>query len=156
MLVQTLPAPGSQAYGTGAASAEVVYNVMDFLAGITAPLAPNANRLGTDFAVSELQVIGQKHTAPTTVQAAVRSNTLTGAVVTVILLVNGTPALYGGNVVSETLYINPASSTFATLVWQAAGGGPYSLSVEVLAAADQDSLNNIFSGSILPIPLTFS
>lgn len=157
MLAQTLPAPGSQTFGTGAAGTELVYNLVDFVTGITPNGATNSNRQGTDFAVSEMQLLGLKHTAPTSVLAGVRSNGLVGGVVTVTLLVNGTPALYGGQVVSQVLYVNGGgAAVFVSLSWQASGGGPYALAVQVIAASDANSLNNVFAGSILPIPYTFS
>ncbi|HEV2316347.1 MAG TPA: hypothetical protein VGV89_02065 [Thermoplasmata archaeon] len=155
MLVATLP--GGQSQGTGGAAAEVAYNIVDYLSGITSSATTNANRQGADFAVSEVSLIGYSHTAPTTIDAMVRDNGLTGGVVTVTLYVNGTPALYGGVVVTETQYLNGGgTSIFVPLTWRASGGGPYALTVVITGPNDSDPINNEFGTGILPIPTTFS
>jgi hypothetical protein len=151
------PLPTAQTWGTGGAAAEVVYNVVDFLAGITTSTSTNANRQGADFAVSEVALIGYSHAATTTVDAMVRNNGLVAGVVTVTLYVNGTPALYGGVVVTETQFLGGGgTSMFASLTWRASGGGPYALTVVITGPNDSYPSNNQFGTGILPIPVTFS
>jgi FlaG/FlaF family flagellin (archaellin) len=153
-LVQTLP--GGQQWGAGAGSSEVVYNVVDWMSGLTPPGVANSNRQQTDFAIGEMQLINTKHASPTTVVADVRANGLAGAAVTVILYVNGTPAIYGGQVVSASVAMSGGGqSLFVQLTWQAQTAGPYTLSVAVIGFGDANVVNNQFGAGLLPVPWIF-
>ncbi len=155
MLVHTLP--GGKQWGSGAGASEVVYNMVDWLSGLTPPGVGSTDRQQVDYAVAEVQVLGTKSKSPTTVNVDVRSNGLAGGAVTILLLVNGTPALYGGQVVSTTIYLpGGGASTFVTLTWQTQVPGPFTLAAEVLGPGDSDVLNNIFGPSLLPQPVVFS
>lgn len=155
MLVHTLP--GGQNYGTGAGASEVVYNVVDWLSGLTPPGIGTTDRQQVDFAITEVQVLGTKHAAASTVAVDVRSNGIAGGAVTVILLINGTPALYGGQVVSNIIYLNGGgASTFLTLTWQTQLAGPYTITAEVFGTSDVNVLNNEFGTGLLPQPVVFT
>ncbi|MHB8351813.1 MAG: hypothetical protein ACYDFT_03850 [Thermoplasmata archaeon] len=163
MLVQTLPAPTSAPVDSGAAAASVAYNVIDYLGGLTTAATTGStpggisDHGGTDFGVSEVAVVGHNAGTFTYVYAAIRSNGLTPGTVTVILLVNGSPALFGGATVGSTVYITGDGTTlFVTLTWRAPSAGSYSLSVEIFAAGDSDALNNQLGPGILGQPIAFS
>lgn len=159
MLVQPLPLPsGSEPWGTGAAAAELIYNLTGYLGGISAPGQSSSGRAGVAYAVSEVAVEGQSHTSPSTVEVAVRSNGLTSGVVTVTLLVNGVPALYVGNVVSTALSLpGDGSSTFVTFTWQAPSAGSYQIEAEVTSAGVPYTAGSEFGTGILAANfLTFS
>ena len=157
MLVRTLPAPGSQAWGSGGAAAEITYNIMDYLTGITPAGAANSEHPVADFGVSEVQLIGTSHKSTTTVQALIRCNGLVGGEVGVELLVNGTPTDYQGTYVVQTLYFanSAVASTFVTLLWQAPTGGPYTLTVVVLGGGGIFAANNEMGATLFGTPSTF-
>jgi hypothetical protein len=149
MLVRALPS--SQTWGTGGASAEITYNIVDCLAGITTSTSTSANRQGLDFAVSQVTLVGQSHTAPTLVQTVIRENGAPAGFATVTLLVNGTPAFYEGASVSTTTFSagNTITSIFITLTWQAPTGGPFTLTVLVSSGGQLYTGNNQFGPNLL-------
>jgi FlaG/FlaF family flagellin (archaellin) len=149
MLVQAYPAPMSVTWGTGSAGAEVVYNIMNYLTGITPVGASSANRLDVDFGVSEVVVKGVTHTLPSNIGGFVRSNGVNGGYVTVALYVNGTPAFFGGSVVATTLYLAPGSVTAIEFTWEAPGGGSYAISMQVFSVLDHDPLDSQFGTGLL-------
>ncbi|MGI0150406.1 MAG: hypothetical protein ACREC5_00520, partial [Thermoplasmata archaeon] len=158
-MAQTLP--DLDKFDSGAGAASLVYNVIDYLGGITTSATPTntSNHGGTDFGVGEVAVLGQGHASskPTTVYAAVRSNGEEHGAVTVLLLVNGVPATLGGATVGTTIFLAGGGvSEWITLVWEAPAAGSYSLSVELLASGDNYALNNELGPGILNQPLTFS
>lgn len=162
MLAETLPAPASAGFGTGAGAAALAYNVVDYLGGLTtaATTAGSPGGIsdhgGIDFGVAEVEVVGHNPAKLTDTYAAIRSNGLAAGTVTVLLLVNGTPAQFGGATVGTTVYVTGDGTTvFVTLVWQAPQAGSYSLSVEILAAGDSDALNNQLGTGILNQPVVF-
>ncbi|MCI4345694.1 MAG: type IV pilin N-terminal domain-containing protein [Thermoplasmata archaeon] len=156
MLVHTTTGLAS---GTGAGAAEVVYNVVDYLAGISQ--ATTEGRAAVDFAVSEVAVVGTVHTAQTTVFAGIRSNGPSAAVVTVQLYVNGAPALYNGVPVTAIVIVTSTAtgggwSNFVSLIWQAPAAGGYTISVVVVGPGDLVAYNNGLPASLLNLPTTFT
>jgi Archaeal Type IV pilin, N-terminal len=147
-------------WGTGGAGTSVVFNVVNSLCGLSN--ATSSARQGTDFAVSEVVVIGHVHTAVTTIAAVIEENGIVPNWATVTLILNGTsPALYGGSVVSTTTVLLGGAGVgggtqIVSLTWQASGGGPYYLSVQVSFAGDNDGLNNVFGTGIVSSPITFT
>ncbi|MCI4363426.1 MAG: type IV pilin N-terminal domain-containing protein [Thermoplasmata archaeon] len=147
------------AVGTGAGAAEVVYNVVDYLAGIST--ATSEGRAAVDFAVSEVAVVGTVHSAQTMVFAGVRSNGPSAAVVTVQLYVNGAPALYNGVPVTTIVIVSGFAtgggwSNFVSLTWQAPAAGSYTISVVVFGPGDLVTYNNGLPASLLNSPTTFT
>ncbi|MCI4341162.1 MAG: hypothetical protein L3K11_02130 [Thermoplasmata archaeon] len=150
---------GGLTTGTGAGAAEVVYNVVDYLSGISSATAEG--RAATDFSVSEVAVVGTVHTAQTLVYGGIRSNGPGAAVVSVQLYVNGAPALYNGVPVTTTLVITSfgtggGASIFVILTWQAPAAGSYTISVVVNGPGDLVSYNNGAPASLLNSPTTFT
>jgi hypothetical protein len=77
--------------------------------------------------------------------------------VTVILLINGTPAFYGGAVVAVSLNLAGGGGTaFVTLTWQAPVKSTYSLTVQILGGGDTNPPNNVFGTSILAALTSFT
>ncbi|HEV2449186.1 MAG TPA: hypothetical protein VGU43_02105, partial [Thermoplasmata archaeon] len=156
MLVDT---SAGLATGTGAASAEVVYNVVDYLAGISSATAEG--RAAVDFSVSQVSISGTVHTAQTLVYGAIRSNGPSAGVVSVALYVNGAPALYSGVPVTTMVVINGlatggGASMFVILVWQAPAAGSYTISIVVTGPGDLVTYNNGLPSSLLNSPTTFT
>jgi hypothetical protein len=141
MLVQALPSPMGVAWGSGAGAAEVAYNVVNYLGGISTNASSSPNRLDINFGVSEVVLKGFTHTAPSLIAGVVQSNGVTGGFVTVALYVNGTPALYGGVVVAETFYLAPGAVQIVEFAWQAPGGGSYAISVKVFSPLEVGPAN---------------
>lgn len=163
ILSQTLPSPTAQPYDSGAPAASLAYNVVDYLGGLTTSATTGStpggisDHGGTDFGVSEVAVMGNNPATYTYVYAALRSNGLAAGTLTVVLLVNGTPALYGGATVGTTIYLTGDGMTqFVSLTWRAPSTGDYSLSVEIFASGDSDALNNQMGPGILGQPIHFS
>jgi hypothetical protein len=145
--------------GTGAGAAEVVYNVVDYLSGIST--ATSEGRAAIDFAVSEVAVVGTVHTAQTLVFGGIRSNGPSAAVVTVQLYVNGAPALYNGVPVTAIVIVTGSAagggwSNFIALTWQAPAAGAYTISVVVLGPGDLITYNNGLPASLLNSPTIFT
>lgn len=128
MLRTTLPAPASASWGTGGAGTDLMYNVMGFATGLATSSA--TGRALTDFAISQVTIVGQSHTLFSKIYVALRANGPVGAGVTATLFENGSVALNGGSVVLATVSIaGGGTSTYVVLTWLAPSSGPYTLSV---------------------------
>jgi len=120
--------PNGQTWGTGAGGAAIVYNVMNYLCGLSS--STTTGRALTDFGVAETALVGTNHAQLTKVYAAIRANGPVGASVSATLFVNGTVALLGGVPVTATGVVAASGGfVFVTLSWEAPSSGFYTLSV---------------------------
>lgn len=137
LFMTTLPAPTSAADGLGAGGTEVLYNTLNYLAGISTSSSPG--HATPDFAVSGVTLLGISASHLSYVYVTVRGNGPTGGLVTVSLTVNGTLALYNGAPVQTTFAVpSSGSDTTVVLTWQAPGVASYQLAV--VAASFDGSL----------------
>jgi hypothetical protein len=140
LLTTTLPAPSSSLWGTGQAGADVMYNVMGYVTGLSTVSA--TGRALTDFGIDQATLVGQSHSHFTTIYVGVRENGPTAGLVTITLLVNGTVALLNGEVISSTITLSGAgTNTYVVLSWLAPSTGPYTLAV--LSASVPDGLYGV-------------
>ena len=155
-LLTTPLVPSANAWGTGAAGASVVYNLVGFASGIAT--SGSAGRALYDFGVSGAVLVGQHPAALTTVYAALRENGATGATVTATLYVNGSVAVYQGIAVTASVTLSSAGSwSYVSLLWQAPGAGTYTLSVVLTAPGTQlNGLDSQLPISLLNQPTTFT
>lgn len=159
MLVDGAAGGGPASSGIGAAGSEVVYNVVNFLAGLSSSSnGGSTGRATVDYAVSEVLVVGTVHGSPTTVWAGIRSNAATAGIISVALYVNGAPALQNGVPVTATLIIPKTAgyTTFVSLSWQAPSAGGFTISVIVIGPGDLVSWNNGLPASLLSNPTMFT
>ena len=150
LLTTTLPAPASASWGTGGAGTILVYNILGYATGLATSSA--TGRALTDFGVSQATLVGQSHAHFSTIYVALRENGPIPGLVTVNLLVNGTIALLGGQIVSATATLStPGATTYVVLSWLAPSSGPYTLAVSVssvpagLYGADQELTFNVLN-----------
>lgn len=152
----TVALPNGNSWGTGPAGTQVVYNVVNFLCGLSTSSGPGRGL--ADFGVSGSVVLGQGHSAPTTVYVGVRSNGPTSGVVTALLYINGSLALFNGQPVTGILSVGAnGANGFITLIWEAPGAGDYTLSVTILGSTgDLYPVNNQLPISVLNQPTTYT
>lgn len=128
LLVTSLAAPASSTWQINAGGAQLLYNVVNYLAGFSTSSGPG--RAFSDFAVAGAQVYGTSASHVSTVYVSLRANGAVGGLVSVSLTVNGTIALYGGAPVTATAYVSPnGQNVTVELVWEAQTPGPYTLGV---------------------------
>jgi hypothetical protein len=141
--------PNSQNWGTGAAGAAIVYNMVDWLSGLTN--STSTGRVLSDYGVAETVIVGVFHSSLSNVYVAIRANGPLAAAVTATLLVNGTAALYGGAVVSASVAVTGNGGfIFLSLTWDAPSTGRFSLSISLTTSSpDLYSPNNLVGFSIM-------
>ncbi|MGC2289642.1 MAG: type IV pilin N-terminal domain-containing protein, partial [Thermoplasmata archaeon] len=100
-----------------AIGAEVAYNVVNYLAKLTAATGPS--RAGTDFGVAGALMSGTTvHTTYNSFLVNLRANDISNGILTVELLVNGVPATYQGNFVTATVVESGnGANSWVTLTW---------------------------------------
>lgn len=152
----TTPLPNGNAWGTGSAGSALVYNLMGFLTGVASSSGPG--RSLSDYGLSQVQMLGLSHSKVTTFYVGVRENGASPTTVKVVLLVNGTVALYNGIVVFGSASLASAGATaWITLTWQAPANGPFSLAVAFSGVAgDLYPLNDQMPVSILNQATSFT
>ncbi len=137
--------------------AEVAYNVVNYLCGLSTSSGPS--RSGTDFGIAGALVTGTlSHTTYNTVYVNLRANDLANGILTVTMLVNGVPAVYQGTLVQATVVeAGDGTNTWVPLVWQAPGAGSYVFSF-VLSTSPVDGflLNNQYNYFLTGAALTFT
>ncbi|MCI4319314.1 MAG: type IV pilin [Thermoplasmata archaeon] len=138
-LLTTPLTPSANSWGTGAAGAAVVYNLVGFAGGIAT--SGSAGRALYDFGISGAVLLGQHPSSLTTIYAALRENGATGATVTATLYVNGSVAVYQGIAVTASVTLSFAGNwSYVSLFWQAPGAGSYTLSVVLTVPGSQFNL----------------
>ena len=112
----------------GAAGALVAYNVVNFLTDLATNSAPT--RAGADFGIAGAFLpTAPSHTSPNSILVNLRANDASNGILTVMLLVNGVPAIYQGNFVQATaVESSNGGNSWVTLTWQPASAGAYVLS----------------------------
>ncbi|MCI4350946.1 MAG: type IV pilin [Thermoplasmata archaeon] len=155
-LLTTPLTPSANVWGTGAAGASVVYNLVGFGTGIAS--SSTANRGLFDFGVAGAVLVGQHPASLTTVYAALRQNGASGATVTATLYVNGAVAVYQGLIVTASATLVSAGDwTYVSLLWQAPAAGTYTLSVVLtIAGVDLYPINNQLPVSLTNLGTTFT
>ncbi|HEY6237914.1 MAG TPA: hypothetical protein VIZ68_01855, partial [Thermoplasmata archaeon] len=148
--------PNGNNWGTGEAGSSVVYNVMNYLCGLSTSTV--TGRALTDFAVGQATVLGVNHAKLTTVYVALRSNGPVSGVVTATLYVNGSTALYQGTIVAQSVTVAGLGTfQFVTLTWVAPANGPFTLSVVLTTTAGDLYLpNNQLPLTVLNQATTFA
>ena len=149
------PAPNGATLWGGGVAASLVYNVVNYLAGLSN--STSTGRVSVDFAVSHMNIVGTSHLSPSTFYVALRSNGPVGLALTVYLLVNGATGYYQGVVVSATITLaGNGDSQIATLTWEAPATGTYSLSAVIYPAGDVYAQNNQLPLSPVNLATTFT
>ena len=155
LLTTTLP--NTNTWGTGVAGAAVVYNLVGFLSGLSN--STSSGRALGDFGVVQATLVGQSHSALSTVYVGVRANGPLGGAVTVTLLVNGGVGLLGGSPVVATGVVGGTGGfVLLTLVWQAPAAGQFTLvvSLSVSGAPDLNVNDSQLGLSVVNQPTTFA
>lgn len=149
--------PNANNWGTGVAGTAVVYNIVDWLSGLSNATA--TGRALNDFGVPQATLLGQSHSFVSTIYAGLRDNGPVGAVVTATLFVNGSLALFGGAPVAVSATVGAGGGfVFITLNWQAPSSGPFTLVVTITVSGptDQDPLDSQGGFGVLNQAITFS
>lgn len=142
--------PNGNAWGTGQAGTAVVYDLVNYLTGLSTASA--TGRALPDYAVAQTTILGLSHTRVTTFYVGVRANGPSASALTVTLLVNGSLALYNGIAVTGSVSVAGAGGvSWTTLVWVAPANGPFTLSILITSSSVTDlySLNDQMPLSIL-------
>jgi len=149
--------PNSNNWGTGQAGASVLYNVVNFVCGLSS--STQTGRALSDFGVAQATLLGQSHSKLTTIYVGVRDNGPVTGLVTAELFVNGSIALYGGVGVSQSVTVSGGGGiAWVALTWVAPTGGPVTLSVVVTApyVTNFDQLDNQMPLSPINQPIIFT
>ena len=147
LLMTTLGAPASSAWGVNAGGTSVIYNALDYLSGFSSSTTPG--RAFADYAISGAQIYGTSSSHLSSVYVTVRGNGATGGLISVSLTVTGTIALFGGAPVTATVYALPnGQNTTIVLTWESPTPGPYTLGVVATAVS-----GGLF-GSQAQVPMT--
>lgn len=149
--------PNTNSWGTGQAGSAVVYNLVNYLVGLSTSTSPG--RALPDYAVTQTTLLGLSHARLTTIYVGVRANGPSASALTVTLLVNGSLALYNGIAVIGTATTSGSGGTaWITLTWVAPANGPFTLSVVLSSSSVTDlySLNNQMPLSILNQATSFT
>ncbi len=153
----TTQLPNGNSWGSGVAGSAIVYNIVDYLCGLSNSSA--AGRALSDFGIAQATHVGVNHLSLTQVYVGVRSNGAFAGAITATLMVNGAVALLGGApvVANGTVGANGAF-VFLTLTWQAPSAGSFTLSVTLsfTGVADLYAGNNQLGISIINQPTTFA
>jgi hypothetical protein len=140
-----------------AIGAAVTYNVMNYLCGLATTAGPT--RAGADFGIAGAYLEGSlSHVTPNTFLVNLRSNDASNGVVTVMLVVNGTPALYQGNFVTATAVIGSnGGDSWVALTWQAPKAGSYVFGFVLSSQpADYFTQNNQYNYYVTNLGITFT
>jgi hypothetical protein len=145
----TVALPNGNSWGSGPAGTQVVYNVVNFLCGLST--SSGTGRALPDFGVSGTVVLGLSHSGTTTIYVGVRSNGPTSGVVTALLYINGSLALFNGQPVSGLVSVGAnGANGFITLTWEAPGAATYTLSVVIQSSTgDLYPANNQLPTSVV-------
>ncbi len=128
LIMSTLPAPTSAAWGVGGAATEVLYNVLNYLSGLSSASTPG--HAMPDFAISGATLVGVSASHLSYVYVTVRGNGPAGGLVTVSLTINGTLALFNGAPVLAEISVPSSGQDVTTvLTWEAPGVANYQLAV---------------------------
>ncbi|MCI4367086.1 MAG: hypothetical protein L3K08_04995, partial [Thermoplasmata archaeon] len=146
LLMTTLPAPASAAWGNGAGGTALVYNTMNYLSRFSTASSPG--RAVGDYAIAGATLTGLSAGHLSYIYVTIRSNGPVGGLVIVSLTTNGTQALFGGAPVSSTVaLLTNGQNVTAVLTWEAPVSGSYSLAVTAVSFQ-----SNLF-GSLTQLPL---
>jgi hypothetical protein len=146
LLMTTLPAPASAAWGQGAGGSAVLYNAMNYLSKFST--SGSTGRTFGDYAISGATLTGLSAGHLSFIYVTIRSNGPVGGLVEVSLTTNGTQALYGGAPVSTTVaLLTTGQNVTAILTWEAPVSGSYSLAVTATSFQ-----SNLF-GTLTQLPL---
>jgi len=149
--------PDGNTYGTATgADSSVVYNVGNFLCGLSTPANPGRGL--PDFGLSGTVLKGLKHGLQTQLYVAVRSNGPASGAVYATLYVNGSPAYFQGSLVTGLAFVpNFGNWTWIAMNWSAPGAGTYTLSI-VLTTENTDMFaqNNVQPLNYYNRPTTFT
>ena len=152
--VQFGDAPAGQSWN--AIGAAVTYNVMNYLCGLATTSGPT--RAGADFGIAGAFLTGTSHSAASTFLVNVRANDASNGILTVLLAVNGVPALYQGNFVTGTV-VEAANGgdSWVSLTWQAPSAGTYVFSFVLSSQpADYFTQNNQYNYFVTNLGITFT
>ena len=146
LLMTTLPAPASAAWGNGAGGTAVVYNALNYLARFSS--SSSTGRAFGDYAIAGATVVGVSASHLTSIYVTIRSNGPVGGLVIISLTTSGELALYGGAPVTTTVSLLTNGQNVTTvLTWEAPAAGSY-----VLAVAATTFQATLY-GSLTQLPL---
>jgi hypothetical protein len=140
-LAQTLY-PGSLEYANGQAGTELVYNMVNWLEGLSTQTTAGRGQINA--AVDQVVVVGTQHGVTSAFWAGLRSNDASGGTIVAQLFVNGQPAVSTGAYVTwaGSLAAHFGAMDFVPLYWTAPIAGPYTISVVIMEAGDIDLANS--------------
>ena len=128
LLMTTLPAPASAAWGVAAGGTAVVYNVLNYASGFSTSTSPG--RAFSDYAIAGATLVGLSAAHLTNVYVTLRANGPVADLVAASLTVNGTIAVYGGQPVSTAISLLPnGQNVTIVLTWEAPTSGAYNLAI---------------------------
>lgn len=121
--------PGGNAWGTASgASAAVVYNAVNFLCGFST--TTNPGRGLSDFGIAGSTQFPLKHGLPSEFFVGVRANGPIGGAVFATLYIGGSPAYFGGSLVTGAVTLSGNGGwSWIVLNWTAPAAGNYVLSL---------------------------
>ncbi|MCI4323837.1 MAG: hypothetical protein L3K03_07470 [Thermoplasmata archaeon] len=134
--------PGSSEYANGQAGTELVYNIVNWLDGMSSRTTSGRGQI--DESIDQVVVVGTLHGSVTTFWAGLRENGGTGGTIVAQLFVNGQPAVSTGSYVTwaGSLPARFGSTDFVPLYWTAPRAGPYTISVVISEAGDTNPIDD--------------